>query len=282
MTMIQYISDTGLFPGTATDISMVPAKLGIQGALTDIQNNHPNDLVSLLLYSRPHYNGEPTEVGQFSQPQYSLSRDYTGMINSIWYPPNSSTNDVRPWDANGAQFSSSASLRSQSVGGLGRKGSQRLVVLETDGMANVATVQSFTNNGPYNSYYNVTPSDSPQVSGNSPGQDSIDVITKICALTTDNANGPGFSTPSKPVIVHCIAFGAIFEPTAQDGQSATAMSMLQTISSIGKTGFPPSVTATGDPNYYKLCIGTLADRQTKLRKAFSLIMDDGIAVVMVK
>ena len=45
---------------------------------------------------------------------------------------------------------------------------------------------------------------------------------------------------------------------------------------------PPSVTATSDPNYYKLCIGTLADRQAKLRKAFSLIMDDGINVVMVK
>ena len=54
MTMVQYMSDTGLFPGTTTDISMLPAKLGIAGALTDIQMNHPNDLVSMLLYSRPH------------------------------------------------------------------------------------------------------------------------------------------------------------------------------------------------------------------------------------
>ena len=57
---------------------------------------------------------------------------------------------------------------------------------------------------------------------------------------------------------------------------------VEQISAIGKTGFPSSVTATGDPNYYKLCIGTLSERQVKLRKAFSLIMDDGIAVVMVK
>ncbi|HLJ94740.1 MAG TPA: TadE/TadG family type IV pilus assembly protein [Gemmataceae bacterium] len=309
MTMVQYLSDTGLFPGTVTDISMLPAKLGIDGALTDIQNNHPNDLVSMLLYNRPHFSGEPTEVGAFSQPQFSLSRDYTGMINALWYPPNSSSTDVRPWDANGAQtprahgdytsntatsygfmlaynqFSSNSSLRSQSVGGLGRKGSQRLVVLETDGMANVHTAANFTSGGPYNSYYNITPNDS--VTGSSTdfttaANESIAVIQKICALTTDNANGPGFATPTKPVIVHCIAFGAIFEPTAQDGQSANAMSMLQQISSIGKTGFPPSVTATSDPNYYKLCIGTLSDRQAKLRKAFSLIMDDGISVVMVK
>jgi Flp pilus assembly protein TadG len=47
MTMIQYMLDTGLLPGTAHDISMIPAKMGISGALQDIQNNHPNDLVSI-------------------------------------------------------------------------------------------------------------------------------------------------------------------------------------------------------------------------------------------
>ena len=41
------MSDTGLLPGTTHDISMVAAKLGIAGALQDIQNNHPNDMVSL-------------------------------------------------------------------------------------------------------------------------------------------------------------------------------------------------------------------------------------------
>ena len=75
MTMIQYMSDTGIFPGVTTDVSMLPAKLGIQGALTDIQNNHPNDMVSMLMFSRPHYSGEPTDAGTVhlsgdqSQPQ---------------------------------------------------------------------------------------------------------------------------------------------------------------------------------------------------------------------
>ena len=101
MTMIQYMSDTGIFPGVTTDISMLPAKLGIQGALTDIQNNHPNDLVTMLMFSRPHYSGEPTEAGQFTYPVNSLSNNYTSMINSLWFPPNSSTTDVTPWDSNG-------------------------------------------------------------------------------------------------------------------------------------------------------------------------------------
>ena len=101
MTMIQYMSDTGIFPGVTTDISMLPAKLGIQGALTDIQNNHPNDMVSMLMFSRPHYNGEPIEQGQFTYPVNSLSNNYSSMINSLWFPPNSSTSDVTPWDSNG-------------------------------------------------------------------------------------------------------------------------------------------------------------------------------------
>jgi hypothetical protein len=301
--MLQFMSDTGLFPGTTTDISMLPAKLGIAGALTDIQMNHPNDLVSMLLYSRPVYASDPPGVGAFTQPQYNLSRNYAGMINSLWFPPNSSTLDVRPWDPNGMQtprahgdycsntatsygfmlaynqFSSNASLASQSVGGLGRVGAAKLVVLETDGMANVSTTQTFVNNGANNSYYDLS---NPTISGNAPDQDSIQVAQRICALTTDNTNGPGFATPSKPVIIQCLAFGAIFEPTAQDGQSTTALDMLQQISSIGGTGFPPSVTATSDPNYYKLCIGTLAQRQAKLQQAFSIIMNDGISVIMVK
>src|SRR5581483_10425471 len=172
MTLVQYLSDTGLLPGTAHDISMVAAKLGVQGALTDIQNNHPNDLVSMILFSRPHYSGEPAEAGSFPQAQYNLSRSYDAMANSLWFPPNSSSSDVRPWDPNGAQtprahgdynantatsygfmlaynqFSANSSLRGQAVGGLGRVGAQRLVVLETDGMANQSTQQNFTNMGP--------------------------------------------------------------------------------------------------------------------------------------
>src|SRR5262249_23738447 len=103
MTMIQFMSDTGILPGTTHDISMVAAKLGIQGALLDIQNNHPNDLVSMILFARPSFQGEPAEVGVFNQALTNLSRNYSGMINSLYFPPNSGSADVRPYDANGLQ-----------------------------------------------------------------------------------------------------------------------------------------------------------------------------------
>ena len=127
---------------------MIAAKLGIHGALQDVKINHPNDLVSLIMFSRPHYSGEPAEVGQFSIPQVPLTRDVDKLTNCAWYPPNTGSSDVRPWDANGMQtprahgdyngntatdygfmlaydqLSSNPALVSSGLGGLGRKGAQ--------------------------------------------------------------------------------------------------------------------------------------------------------------
>ena len=89
MTMVQYMSDTGLLPGTAHDISMYPMKIGIGEALQDIQNNHPNDLVAMILFSRPLYTGGAGGTGAFNLAQYSLSNNMAPMINSLWVPPNS-------------------------------------------------------------------------------------------------------------------------------------------------------------------------------------------------
>jgi Flp pilus assembly protein TadG len=306
MTMIQFMSDTGLFPGTTHDISMIAGRLGVHGALLDIQANHPNDLVSLILFSRPRITGEPPEVGAFSQAQISLSRDYAGMINALYYPPNSGSNDVRPWDPNGAQtprphgdytantatqygfmlaynqFSGNASLRSQNLGGNGRKGAQRLVILETDGMANVSLNVGFSNNGANASYYNISSTDTITTSSTTPSQAAQDAANRLCAPASGSAYSPGFATPAKPVVLHCIAFGAIFEPDASGSEASNAMALMQSLSTIGGTQFPPSVTATSDPNFFKICTGTLADRQAKLQTAFSRVVDDGLSVVMVK
>jgi Putative Flp pilus-assembly TadE/G-like len=312
MTMIQFMSDTGILPGVSTDISMLPAKLGIQGALTDIQNNHPNDLVSMLMFSRPHYNGEPIEAGQFTSPVSNLSKNYSTLINTLWFPTNSSTIDVTPWDTNGLntphahadynantatsyglmlaynQFSSSTTLSSSSQGGgTGRVGAQRMIILETDGMANQASTVPFVSsvtggtNPTNNSYYNVGGNNA-TTSGTDPAQDAINVATKICALTTDAANGPGFATPTKSVILHTIAFGAVFEPDASGLEGSNAMTFLQNLSAIGGTGFPTSVNDTSSPYYYKICIGTLAQRQSKLQAAFTTIIDSGISIIMVR
>jgi Flp pilus assembly protein TadG len=309
MTMIQFMSDTGLLPGTTHDISMVVAKLGIAGALQDIQNNHPNDLVSLCMFSRPPFSGEDVAVGQFPYACNNLGNNYTSIGNSLWYPPNSSSGDVRPWDANDRltprahgdydsntttdyglmlaynQFSTSSTLQNATAngstvpaGGFGRVGAQKIVILETDGMVNQATTATFNNAGRYNSYYNLPPMGTVSASGNAADTSALNVATQICALTT--ASPPGFATPQSPVLVYCIAFGAIFEPNASGIEQTDAVTFLQSLATIGGTTFPSS---SADPNYgYLWCIGTLAQRQARLQQAFVNIMDQTESIILVK
>ena len=305
MTMIQFLSDTGLLPGTAHDISMVASKLGIAGTLLDIENNHPNDLVSMMMFSRPHFNGEAAAIGQFSMPRVPLGRNYAAIAEALWFPNGATGADVRPWDAIDAQtprshgdyngntttdyglmlaynqFSGNTSLRSSGMGGWGRKGAQKIVILETDGMANVGTTASVTNAGPYKSYYNVGSLGTVTPNGSiSAAQAAINVATRICALDTAAGGLPGYAQPQKPVLLHCIAFGAIFEPTATGTEQANAVSFFQTLSTLGGTVFPSS--ASDPANGYKWCIGTLGERQEKLRRAFTRIFDETVSVVLVK
>jgi Flp pilus assembly protein TadG len=321
MTMIQFLSDTGMLPGTAHDISMYTMKVGVGAALTDIENNHPNDRVSMLLFSRPQYANDPPNSGTFNQAQYCMSNDYTSMINALWFPPGTSSQDVRPWDTNGVQtprahgdwnantassygfmlaynqFSSSTDLTATSqgtVGGLGRVGASRLVVYETDGMANEDSIptKGFNNAGVNNSYYYIRPGDTVNGAGYSESA-LLNVVMAIC----NKSNGtsyqnlasspftfpadpgyPGYATQNRGVTIHCIAFGAIFENSS--ATQASSVNLLQKISTVGGTIFPSSPSDPTDG--YKWCIGDLDTRKTKLKNAFLNILDRSVPVSLIK
>ena len=313
MTMVQYMSDTGLLPGTAHDISMYPMKVGIGEALQDIQSNHPNDLVGMILFSRPLYTNGASGTGAFNLAQYSLTNNMQPMINSLWVPPNSGTSDVRPWDPNGAQtprafgdwtantassygfmlaynqFSASSTLKAldqssaPGVGGWGRVGAERLIIYETDGMANQGSTpgNGFANGSNYSSNYQIQPGQ-PLSSAGYNQTNLLQTIQNICndksgkpvtgaGITpfTPNEGNPGFGTPGKPVTIQCVAFGGIFEtPTST---LTSSVNLLQQISAIGGTVFPSS--ASDPSNGYKWCIGTMTQRQTRLTQAFTTIMN---------
>ena len=57
--------------------------------MVDIQNNHPNDLVAIALFSRPVFGNDPAGIGGSIVPQYSLTNNYASMITSLWVPPGS-------------------------------------------------------------------------------------------------------------------------------------------------------------------------------------------------
>ena len=341
MTMIQFLSDTGKLAGTSHDISMYPMKSGVGGALQDIQNNHPNDKVALLPFHRPQFSNDPVNSGAFNTPQYNLNNNYTSMVNSLWLPNIASGTTTAPWDgwtsgvniprAHGDwnsntstsygfmlaynQFSSASTLQSTTpaVGGYGRKGATRLVIYETDGMANEDSLPSqgntilnsnndFVTGSPaaYNSYFAVLPGQTVNSGGYSE-TNLLAIVEAICnkddgtayrTLSTTSPypspkpSVPGFATTSKPVIVHCIAFGAIFE-TSNTAQTS-AVPLLQEISTIGGTVFPANATPTAaelaaDPTTpYKWCIGSLSQRQALLQAAIVKIFDTSVPVSLIE
>lgn len=334
MTMASFIQDCGLLPGTAHDISMYSAKLGIYGALNGIKNNHPNDQVSLLLYNRPTINtagpggaADPAGIGCFSAAQVELTSDFAKLTNALYFPPNSSTADVRPYDANGEQTPAAGSNYTTNTatgyglmlaynqysgasyatgqGGNGRSGASKIIILETDGMANVPVNANFTqnvaSNGTNNSYWNLAPGnpvwkDTPAAQFGAPtytavgsaaydygGQHGLNMAARLCALTTDTTNGPGFATTNKPVLIHCLAFGYLFENVSDPpSQTGDAMSFLKKLATIGGTGFPNSISDSGNADFYKLITGDQPARQNNMAKAFKIIMDSDIPVSLIK
>jgi Flp pilus assembly protein TadG len=326
MTLIDFLGNYNLsrfwWPGTTHESATWQCKIGIQAALTDIQNNHPNDNASLIFFSTPKttYNGS----GFYNQVAMPLSRDYTRMSNSLWFAArtiNNPTPEIRPYDngglditsipkANGGtcyampfmlaynQFSGNATLQNYATGapvgqagGNGRKGAQKLIIFETDGMVNTTASANFTNSGAYNSYYNIRLKDTTSSSANeypynvygsvSTGtSQALAVINQICAL--DTASPPGYSTVSKPVLIHCIAFGSLFEPTNSSTYKTNALDLLQQIQYIGGKAGGEQTTATTPLASYKVIVGTYTQRIQNLQNAFNKIMQDGVQVSLIQ
>jgi hypothetical protein len=331
MTMVDFLGNYNLWyyqppyctqfnwiPGTAHESPIYACKLGIQAGLRDVENNHPNDNLSLIMFSTPLDSTDTSGGGRFNRVRNPMNRNYKRMIDSLWFPQitiDSPGTTLNPYDyANNLevpramggtcysmgfmlafnQFSSNSSLRTFNpggpegdAGGLGRKGAQRLVILETDGAPNTTAYASLNNNGPYNSYYSVRYNGSSPGSSEFPSQvrgygdnDStvtsqiFEVVGQICAL--DTASPPGYSTVRKHVLVHCIGFGPVFEASSPN-QSA-ALSTLQQIQYIGSVQSSPA-TPLAD---YKIITGNPTAMAANLQQALDHIMEDGVQVVLIK
>jgi hypothetical protein len=243
----------------------------------------------------------------------ALTNDYTALINALWYPPGTTTSSqVRPWDplgtrvpsANGDydsnttscygfimghnQLSSSAAARTAGLGGYGRRGSERLIIFESDGMANQGAdlgnkfSSLFVSGTDGDSYYDVS---STIVNGNTVapnlvagGSASADTYTVVDKLVAQESSG-GMARSNLPVTIHCLAFGAVFDSGANGTEAANCYTFFQNISTKGGTTFPSSPT---DPvNGYKVIIGTQTERKDKLRTAILKTMKSGVRIAMI-
>ncbi len=267
-------------PGTCYEAQCWQLKAGIQAAVQDIQNNHPNHLASIIFYSGS--NG-------YNTARCNMGLDYVTMKNCLYFPYtllstlSTASSTVRPY-SNGNQSSSNpAGLNDTSdtiiphagtdtnphmgmmvaynqfsnatdtsltpnVTYTGRQTAGKVVIFETDGCPNdVCTSGALTSSGGAGSRYYANIGNCSYLglstSLSVPAKtDACTVVQQICASTT--ASPPGYSTTRNPAYVHAIAFGDLFESYSTSSLTPAALRFLCAVQIYGNTSTSPGGTVT--------------------------------------
>jgi Flp pilus assembly protein TadG len=293
------------WPGTCHEAPMYAQKVGMNAALNDFQTNHPNDYMSMIFFSQPQTSTSDTANGdRFNRVRVALGQNYTYLSDSLWYPPatyGNSSGTVSCYDSNNVevpraiggtcypialmlaynQFSSNSSLQTYNpgeptgdAGGNGRQGAQKIIIFETDGAPDCTASAAFVNYGAYQSYYQVrynssNPSASDFPTGVVYGADNnsavVAQIVTLCTQIAASTSAGGYSTPSHPVLINCIAFG----PQGTDGLAT--LNQMQTIGNVND-GMPS----------YKIINGNAATIISNLQTAIDKILETGIQISLIQ
>jgi hypothetical protein len=304
-------------------------KAGIQSALQDIKNNHPNDLASLIYFSSLNsYNTARVPMGKlYDRMRNTLFFPYslinaTGTVSGTMRPYNTTApNNSNPSGLNPYNYEGNSPLSAGgtnptmglmvaynqfnwSGGYTGRNGASKVVILETDGVANqfcqTAQLTAISGSGGRAHWTSVNNT------GSSNGHpDALDsAVTLAWMINQDSGgtkpwptsfpgqahtrryttwSGPGFSSSRLPAQVHALAFGELFEPaTALNTNGATrqnqALRFLLDVQFAGGTS-PAGATSIES---YKIITGTYTERIDKIRQALERIMQGGVQVALVQ
>lgn len=310
-----YNNDKWGWPGNVHEAQAWACKVGIQTAIDDIKNNHPSDFIGLAFFSSPQYTSSGT--GQHNKAIVPLGRNYQKLKDSLWFPPTTiikGIKEITPYSADFANvprakggtapgmgfmiaynlLSSSVDLRLHaqpqpdyrgSAGGLGRKGANRLIIFETDGVPNTRAHAAFVSSGK-DSYYPIrvkNPEDLSDSGNEYPNSgtynvnDIYSVVEQICKMET-NAS-PGYSTTRKPVLIYPIGYGSLFDPNNKSTNQDNALNFMQNVAYRGNTA--KTTTGTDFPNWQRI-YGTNEERILRMQAAFTNIMQSGIQVSLIE
>jgi hypothetical protein len=307
------------WPGTVPEAPTYQAKLGVQAALKDVLQNHPNDQVGLIFFSHPK--SSATATGYYNYARGPLSRDQRSLINALWFSPKvTQTNaEISVYNASGQnpgdiydvprangntcyamplmlaynQFSSNSSLVNYThnaptgtAGGLGRNGAAKLLVFETDGMVNYGASANLNSSSDGTGYYQVRIADAnnlsaggtefPTVTANMPFSTASDQAQTIAQQICNPISAGGFSTTGKPVKIHCIAFGSLFESSNTSTNKTNALQNLAALEVIGNVQSSGATTLASN----KIIVGDYNTRITNLQAALKAILQDGVQVTL--
>jgi hypothetical protein len=311
LSMVHFIVSNGnnWNPGTGYEAHNWQLKAGMNSVVNDVQNNHPNDYAGLVMFS-----------SSFSGVRVALGQNYTALQNALFYPQNllpvintgDTTTEYRPYtntsltgyttgnipNASGTTdpdnglayafnlLSPSTVTAGVSAGtGNGRRGAQKLIIFETDGVPNTYRALTFNQMG-YNSYYTTgastgTPNGDP--SAMTPAYGVIQqMATQMATTASTSGSGAnsGLSLPNAPALVFPVAFGDLFDPTLSPNATiaSTALQFLANCAYYGGTG---PANATTLPST-QIITGTYTNRITNLRNCMQQIFQSGVSVTLVQ
>jgi hypothetical protein len=296
-------------PGTCYQAHSWQLKAGMNSVIKDVKGNHPNDFAGLVYFS-----------STYSGVRYPLGQAYTALQNALFYPMSlypyvntgNITQEMRPYTDttlsgynefdipnaagttdpnNGLAFAfnllspSSVSTAVALGTGNGRRGAQKLVIFETDGVPNTYRNITFNAMG-YNSYYTSgsivgTPNGDP--SAMAPAYAVIQQLVKpmaTTAVTSGLGSDSGLSLPNAPARVFPVAFGDLFDPVLSPNATIapTALQFLANCAYYGRTG-PAGATTLP---YTQIITGTYTNRITNLRNCMQQIFQSGVSVALIE
>ena len=310
VSFLSFLSDYRIgrnwFPGTAHESATWQLKAGIQSALVDIKKNHPNDQAALIYFSTlSEYNVARVPMGKdFTRMNNALFYPYS-LLDSL----SDSNAEIRPYGnsfntsylgtiSSGSIFSGQWDSKtsgeipnadggtdpemafmvaynqfSSATGFNGRKGANKMIVFETDGVPTSNANGTFQSGGAYLSKFTGI-SDA----GSSGADDiyALNTLQYVCNLTSANPNG--YSTIKNPVSVHSIAFGQLFETNSTSTGTPAAMDFLVKCQIKGNTS-PSGATTL---NSEKIITGTYNQRIEKIRSAFEKVLQSGIQITLIE
>jgi Flp pilus assembly protein TadG len=162
------------------------------------------------------------------------------------------------------------------AGGLGRKGAQKVVIFETDGLPNTSASATLVTNGSYK-YYQIrydmnNPNGSEYPSVTFSNNNNATVVSNVNTLV--QALAAQYTTSRNPFRLYAIGFGPVFSGT----DAASALTTLQGMQYYAGTQTSPSTPLPS----YQIVTGTDAQMSQNMVDAFTTILNNGVQIALIK
>ncbi len=297
-------------PGTCNEAQCWQLKSGMNSVLSDVQANHPNDLVGLTMFA---YNTQaPPTI--YQNPRVATGQNYNALKNALFYPKSllplinagDTTTELRPYNSNfssvppdeipnanggtdpntGLAMAFNLLSPSNQLPGIygtvrGRRGASKVVIFETDGVPNCHSSYTLNQQG-YNTYYSNFSNGGYDGNGGSGAMNpAIAIATQISKpMSTTTSGNSGLSLPNAPARVYPIAFGDLFDPVASPNATfrTTALQFMANVAAAGNTGDASATTLPSN----QIITGTYDQRINRLRDCMERIFQSGVAVALIE